>query len=49
MSWSPRGTEKTSLFSQIKTFLEMESHEERIQEIISRVGLAGVTENNVRL
>ena len=26
--------------SQIKTFLEMESHEERIQEIISRVKLA---------
>ena len=29
--------------SQIKTFLEMESHEERIQEIISRVCLGSVS------
>lgn len=28
--------------SQIKTFLEMESHEERIQEIIERVGTEGL-------
>ena len=44
-----QGYRENLSLSQIKTFLEMESHEERIQEIISRVGLAGVTENNVRL
>lgn len=32
------GYRENLTISQIKTFLEMESHEERIQEIISRVG-----------
>ena len=35
--------------SQIKTFLEMESHEERIQEIIERVGLDNNNNSRVRL
>jgi hypothetical protein len=34
------GYRENLTISQIKTFLEMESHEERIQEIISRVRLA---------
>ena len=34
------GYRENLTISQIKTFLEMESHEERIQEIISRVGAA---------
>lgn len=33
------GYRENLTLSQIKTFLDMESHEERIQEIISRVGL----------
>lgn len=33
-----QGYRENLTISQIKTFLEMESHEERIQEIISRVG-----------
>lgn len=35
-----QGYRENLTISQIKTFLEMESHEERIQEIISRVGAA---------
>jgi hypothetical protein len=35
------GYRENLTISQIKTFLEMESHEERIQEIISRVGCHG--------
>ena len=43
------GYRKNLTISQIKTFLEMESHEERIQEISARVcclypGIAGVCE-----
>ena len=37
-----QGYRENLSLSQIKTFLEMESHEERIQEIISRVGFAGI-------
>lgn len=33
------GYKENLTLSQIKTFMEMESHEERIQEIISRVGI----------
>lgn len=42
-----QGYRENLTISQIKTFLEMESHEERIQEIISRVGHSLLSERCV--
>jgi hypothetical protein len=42
------GYRENLTISQIKTFLEMESHEERIQEIISRVRRRGLLQATVQ-